>query len=113
MVRCGPSFARRKQDMKTPAGMRGCRKWSVNAAEGGSLGTGVLVLVVALLVAGRVALPYYLESYVNRTIDESPDYSGSVGSIDVNLLRAYTIHDLKILKRTHSVPRPRSLRGTA
>jgi hypothetical protein len=64
-------------------------------------------VLVALLVAGRLALPYYLESYVNRTIDESPDYTGSIGTIDVNLWRgAYTIHDLKILKRTHSVPRP-------
>ena len=105
MVRCGPSFATRKQD---GASRRGC-----GAAESGAerrgrwIALGVVGLVVVLLGAGRLALPYYLESYVNRTIDESPDYSGSVGSIDVNLLRgAYTIHDLKILKRTHSVPRP-------
>src|SRR5262245_47416394 len=63
-----------------------------------TLGT-VLVLTL-VLVAARVALPYWLESYVNGTIDQSPDYTGRIGTVDVHLWRgAYTVHDMEILKR--------------
>src|SRR5436190_590093 len=45
---------------------------------------GALLGLLLVLVAARLALPWYLESYVNRTIDQSPDYTGSVGTIDVH-----------------------------
>src|SRR3954463_3961177 len=70
-------------------------------------GGGVLLVAVLLLVGARLALPWYLRSYVNRTLDQSPDYSGRVGTIDVHLWRgAYTIHDLNIVKRIGAVPVP-------
>lgn len=66
----------------------------------------ILVIAIAL-VAGRLALPGYLESYVNRVIDQSPDYDGRVGQIDVHLWRgAYTIYDVDIVKTSHAVPTP-------
>jgi len=66
-----------------------------------------LVVLVVLLVAARLALPWWLQRYVNDTIDRSPDYDGRVGEIDVHLLRgAYSINDLKIVKTTHRVPVP-------
>lgn len=66
----------------------------------------VLALAVALLAA-RLALPSYLQSYVNKVLDQSTDYDGRVGEIDLHLWRgAYAIHDLKIVKTTHTVPVP-------
>src|SRR6185503_1767759 len=68
---------------------------------------GPALVIIAVLGAARLALPWYLQRYVNRTIDQSPDYEGRVGDIDVHLYRgSYTIHDLKIQKRVHSVPVP-------
>ncbi len=67
----------------------------------------VLAVLVVLVVAARLALPWWLQGYVNRTIDRSPDYDGRVGEIEVALLRgAYSIHDLKIVKTTNMVPVP-------
>jgi hypothetical protein len=64
-------------------------------------------VIVVLLVAARLYLPVWIESYVNRTLDRSPDYEGRVGDVSVHLWRgAYSIHDIKILKRTHTVPVP-------
>ena len=66
-----------------------------------------LVVLAVLLVAARLALPWWLQGYVNKTIDRSPDYDGRVGEIEVHLLRgAYTINDLKIVKTTNLVPVP-------
>lgn len=66
-----------------------------------------LVVLVALLVAARVAMPWYLQRYVNRVLDRSPDYDGRVGEIDVHLWRgAYSIHNLKIVKNLQAVPVP-------
>ena len=63
--------------------------------------------LAVLLVAARLYLPTYLRSYVNGIIDQSPDYDGGVGEIDVHLWRgAYSIHDLKIVKRIRSVSVP-------
>jgi hypothetical protein len=70
-------------------------------------GLGVLGLLAVVLIAARLMLPYWIEGYVNRTLDRSPDYTGSVGDINVHLWRgAYTIHDIQIDKRTHAVPVP-------
>jgi hypothetical protein len=67
----------------------------------------VLVVLVVLLVAARLALPWWLQRYVNKTIDQSPDYDGRVGEIEVHLLRgAYTINDLKIVKTQNTIPVP-------
>lgn len=67
----------------------------------------VLVVLIALLVAARVALPWWLQRYVNRTIDQSPDYDGRVGEVEVHLLRgAYSINDLKIVKTKNAAPVP-------
>ena len=71
-----------------------------------------ILLVTALLlvlggVAARAALPSYLRSYVNHTLDQSPDFDGQIGEIEVHLWRgAYTIFDLKIVKTQHAVPSP-------
>ncbi len=60
--------------------------------------------VVVLL---RALLPIFLQRYVNRVLDRSEDYEGSVGDVDVALFRgAYTIEAVEIHKRNGRVPVP-------
>ena len=67
----------------------------------------VFVALLILLVAARMALPTFLRYYVNRVIDQNPLYEGRVGLIEVHLYRgAYTIDDIRLLKRTGNVPVP-------
>lgn len=67
---------------------------------------GGLVLVL-LLVGARLALPYVVLRYVNKTLDELPGYSGRVADIDISLWRgAYQIKGLRILKTGGHVPVP-------
>jgi hypothetical protein len=71
-------------------------------------GLGIFVLVLAvLLVIGRLLLPGFLQDYVNRTLDYSPLYDGSIGQVRVHLWRgAYSIEDVRINKTTGDVPVP-------
>lgn len=55
--------------------------------------------VILLLIAVRVALPYIVENYVNKTLDELPGYTGRVADIDLHLYRgAYTIDNLVLVE---------------
>lgn len=48
-----------------------------------------------LLLAFRIALPYIVKNYVNKTLEELPGYSGYVEDIDIALIRgAYQINGL-------------------
>jgi hypothetical protein len=67
----------------------------------------VLLVVFVLLVVLRLALPYIVKSYVNRKINQLPEYDGHVADIDIHLIRgAYTIRGMKIEKTTGKVPVP-------
>jgi hypothetical protein len=67
----------------------------------------LLFIPVILLVVARALLPYAIERYVNRVLARNPNYIGSVGDIDVALIRgAYTIRDARIDKRNRKVPVP-------
>lgn len=67
----------------------------------------VLIILVALLFGLRVALPWIVKSYVNRTLDEMPEYAGSIGDVDIKLWRgAYQIQDVDIIKTDGDVPVP-------
>lgn len=61
--------------------------------------TKVFLVVVLLLGAARIALPYAVQAYVNHTLDALPDYDGRIGDVDIALIRgAYTIQDVSISK---------------
>lgn len=63
--------------------------------------------VVVLLVGVRLALPTLVQSYVNKVLDENPEYDGHVGDVDIHLYRgAYSIHQVEIVKTegTNRVP---------
>jgi hypothetical protein len=69
---------------------------------------GVVVLVLAVIGAiGRAWLPRFARDYVNRTLDRSELYAGTIGELNIHLWRgAYSIHDVQISKRTGAVPVP-------
>jgi hypothetical protein len=66
-----------------------------------------IIIVVVVLVAIRIALPYAIEGYVNRQLRRIPEYSGRIGHVTVHLYRgAYQIHGIHINKTTGKVPVP-------
>lgn len=68
---------------------------------------GILVGLALVLVGIRVALPYFLLQYVNRTLAELPDYRGEVRDIDLALFRgAYRIEGLNLRKASGKIPEP-------
>lgn len=72
------------------------RQWLIGAA-----------VVVLLLVAARVALPYAVEDYVNGRLAALEAYDGHVGDIDIHLWRgAYSIDDIVIVKTGAARPVP-------
>ncbi len=55
--------------------------------------------ILILLIALRLALPFIVLKYVNKTLSEMEQYYGHVEDIDIALLRgAYVINDIKIEK---------------
>lgn len=59
----------------------------------------ILAVVVVLLVAFRLALPYMVTRYVNKVLAELDGYRGQIYDVDIHLLRgAYQIDSLKIFK---------------
>jgi len=58
-----------------------------------------LIIFVSILVVVRIALPYIVLKYVNKTLGNIQQYYGHVEDIDIALYRgAYVIKDLKIVK---------------
>jgi hypothetical protein len=79
-----------------PTRARRWRRWGIVA--------GVLV---AALVAVRLALPHFVRDYVNRTLDQNQHYDGRIGDVRLHLWRgAYSIDDIRVFKTTGSVPVP-------
>lgn len=67
----------------------------------------MLAVLIVLFVVARLFLPTFIRDYVNRTLDRNVQYEGRIGDVQVHLWRgAYSIHDIKISKRTGMVPVP-------
>jgi hypothetical protein len=59
----------------------------------------IFTIVVVLLVAFRLALPYMVTRYVNKVLSELDGYRGQIYDVDIHLLRgAYQIDSLKVFK---------------
>jgi hypothetical protein len=66
-----------------------------------------LVVVVAVLLAVRLALPTIVKDYANRKLAALDSYDGHVDDIDIHLWRgAYSISGLEIVKRGTKRPVP-------
>jgi len=64
----------------------------------------VLLLVV---IAIRLALPYAAQWYINRTLSQPGDYHGKVGDVDLMLWRgAYSLEQIILVQDGGSVERP-------
>ncbi|MGH8127381.1 MAG: DUF748 domain-containing protein [Gammaproteobacteria bacterium] len=67
----------------------------------------VIGIVLLVLIGLRIALPYIVKSYLNRTLAHMGQYSGHVADVDMNLWRgAYDVNGLKIVKKSGKVPVP-------
>jgi hypothetical protein len=67
----------------------------------------VLLGLVVILGVARLILPWYVQNYVNRTLDRNPLYSGNIGHVQIHLLRgAYSIEEIRLSKTTGNVPVP-------
>lgn len=59
----------------------------------------IAIGVIALLIAARAALPWFVTRYANKVLHDMEDYGGSVADVDMALYRgAYTIDDVKVFK---------------
>ena len=67
----------------------------------------ITLAVLALLIGLRVALPHIVKKYVNKKLDEMPEYDGRIGDVDMHLwMGAYSIQDIEIIKTDGKVPVP-------
>ena len=67
----------------------------------------VLLALILVLGIARLMLPWFAQRYVNRTLDRNQMYSGTIGRVEIHLLRgAYSIRDIKLNKTTGDVPVP-------
>ena len=66
-----------------------------------------MLIIVVVLIAIRIALPFIIKDYVNKTLREMEGYNGSVSDIDLNLFRgAYVINDLVLTDESNAIPVP-------
>jgi hypothetical protein len=70
--------------------------------------TGIIILgIVLLLVAARIAAPYIIKSQVNKKLASLPEYDGHITDVDLHVYRgAYSIKGLEVTKKNGAVPVP-------
>lgn len=67
----------------------------------------IFLVILVILIAIRISLPYVITDYVNKVLDDVPEYSGSIQDVDLNLYRgAYKIRELKMVKTGEKIPVP-------
>lgn len=67
----------------------------------------ILLVILVVLIAIRIALPYVAKSYLNKTLSNLEEYTGHVHDVDISLIRgAYVIDSVFIKKRNSSIDRP-------
>lgn len=65
------------------------------------------LLILLILIIARILLPFFLERYVNKTLNSIPGYTGHVEDIDVALYRgAYVIEGLILQKENAKTSTP-------
>ncbi len=93
---CPRLESRNPKEKSSRARVRYSRGWLI----------GILIVLV-VLVAARLALPYVLRSAINRRLNNIPDYGGHVDSVSVSLYRgAYHLTGMEIVKRNGQVREP-------
>jgi len=55
--------------------------------------------IALILLAVRLAMPYFVTKYVNKVLATLPGYTGSIEDVDIHLYRgAYQVQELRIFK---------------
>lgn len=63
--------------------------------------------LVLALIAVRIALPYIIVDYVNKTLDDTEGYNGSISDVDLALYRgAYRIDNLEMFVEENDIEKP-------
>jgi hypothetical protein len=60
-----------------------------------------MVVLVCVLIIARLCLPYAVERFVNKKLNQTKDYGGRINHVDIQLWRGqYRIHEITIFKRS-------------
>ena len=66
-----------------------------------------VVIIIVFIIAIRIMLPFTVKAYVNHELNTAHDYSGRIGSINMELWRGgYQIHQIQILTKSGRVQSP-------
>lgn len=66
-----------------------------------------LIIVAVILIAARIALPFVVRDYVNKTLDSIPGYYGYVEDVDIALWRgAYSLNKIGLVKKNGKEDEP-------
>jgi uncharacterized protein YhdP len=64
-------------------------------------------ILAAVLIVGRMALPFAVKALVNHQLSKAHDYTGKIGDVEIKLWRGgYRIHQIQILKKSGNVQSP-------
>lgn len=67
----------------------------------------VVISIVIVLVAVRIALPYIIKHEINKKLQTLPDYTGHVDDVSMHIYRgAYSIDGIELKKKNGEVPVP-------
>ena len=67
----------------------------------------IILAIVVLLIALRIALEPIVEHYVNASLNDIEGYSGSISDVDINLYRgAYQIDGLQLFVINNDIEKP-------
>jgi len=57
-------------------------------------------ILAAILIVGRMALPFAVKALVNHQLSKAHDYTGKIGDVEIKLWRGgYRIDQIQILKK--------------
>ncbi|MDB6093271.1 MAG: hypothetical protein JWM32_833 [Verrucomicrobia bacterium] len=66
-----------------------------------------VAVIVVVLVAARIAMPYVMRSAINARLAKIPDYTGWVDQVNVSVIRgAYSLHGVVVQKTNGQVKEP-------
>jgi uncharacterized protein YhdP len=66
-----------------------------------------ILVVLILLIAARIALPFTVKAYVNHQLNKAADYTGKIGDVHMRLWRGgYRINQIEIQKKTGGIQSP-------
>lgn len=65
------------------------------------------IIILVLLIAGRIYLPYYVKDKINKVLANIPGYYGLVSDVDISLYRgAYVVNGMYLNKVTAKTQTP-------